>query len=41
MKYLNKVCRVYKDLSSPLLNLSLVLLFDVEPLQHVSYVGSI
>lgn len=40
MKYQKKVCRVYKDLSSPL-NLSLVFLFDVEPLQHVSYVGSI
>ena len=41
MKYLNKVCRVYKDLASPLLNLSLVLFFDVAPLQHVGYLDSI
>lgn len=41
MKYLNKLCRVYKDLASPLFNLSLVLFFDVELLQHVSYLSSI
>jgi len=41
MKYLNKVCRVYKDRASPLLNLLFVLFFHVEALQHVSYLGSI